>query len=578
VAVAEIFHGSLGKLNRGCNPCRVLGSAGERLREARDAFRAVFSNAALRRVEASWALSVTAYWVFIIALSLFAYEEGGAAAVGLVGLIRVLPSVVAAPFAAMLGDRYPRQRVIFFVNIARTIAIAAAAVVALLGAHIALIYLLTALVGLMQSIFRPTQAALLPTLSRSTEELTAANLVLTTIESVGVFAGPAIGGVLLALVGVDAIFAASAVAFMLSALLLAGVRPAAPEARAAPSTRGVLRESFAGFTTIARDPRLRLIVGLYGAQTLVAGALNVLIVVSALELFDFGESWIGFLNSAVGVGGLLGGLGALALLGRNRLASDFAVGLLLWGLPILLIGVFPEPPLALLLLGIVGVGVTLVDVAGLTLLQRAVPDEVLTRVLGVVQSVFVGTLGLGAILAPLLISAFGIRGALIASGALLPVLAALFWRKLVALDAEALAPTRELALLRQMPLFRPLPPAMLDQLASSLVPVHAEHGTTIMRQGEPGDRFYVIVSGEVDVVSKGEHIATLGPGDHFGEIALLRDVPRTATVKAKTDVELNTLERDEFLSAITGHPASAEAADAVVASRLAGFRPGLASV
>jgi MFS family permease len=578
VVVAEIFPASLGKLKSACNSCRVLGSAGERLREAGDAFRAVFSNAALRRVELSWALSVTAYWVFIIALSLFAYEEGGAAAVGLVGLIRVLPSVVAAPFAAMLGDRYPRQRVIFFVNIARTIAIAAAAAVALAGAHIALIYLLTALVGLMQSIFRPTQAALLPTLSRSPEELTAANLVLTTIESIGVFVGPAIGGILLALVGVDAIFAASAVAFLLSALILAGVRPESPEAKVAPSTRGLLRESFAGFTTIARDPRLRLIVGLYGAQTLVAGALNVLIVVSALELFDLGESGIGFLNAAVGVGGLLGALGALALLGRNRLGSDFALGLLLWGAPILLIGVFPETPAALLLLAIVGVGVTLVDVAGLTLLQRAVPDEVLTRVLGVVQSVFVGTLGLGAILAPVLISAFEIRGALIISGALLPVLAALFWRRLILLDGEALAPTRELALLRQIGIFQPLPPATLDQLASSLIPISATAGTEIIRKGEHGDRFYIVVSGEVEVVTDRPDAGTLGAGDYFGEIALLRDVPRTATVGAKTDVQLYALERDEFLSAVTGHPASAEAADAVVASRLAGLRPGLASV
>ena len=573
----EIFPASLGKLNSGCNPCRVLGSVGERLREARDAFRAVFSNVALRRVETSWALSVTAYWVFIIALSLFAYEEGGAAAVGFVGLIRVLPSVVAAPFAALLGDRYPRQRVIFFVNIARTIAIAAAAAAALLGAAVALIYLLTALVGLMQSIFRPTQAALLPTLSRTTEELTAANLVLTTIESVGVFVGPAIGGLLLALVGVDAVFAASAVAFLLSALLLAGVRPTAPEAKAAPS-HGVLRESFAGFTTIARDHRLRMIVGLYGAQTLVAGALNVLIVVSALELFDLGNSGIGFLNSAVGVGGLIGGFGALALIGRNRLGSDFAVGLVLWGLPILVIGLFPETPVALLLLGIVGVGVTLVDVAGLTLLQRAVPDEVLTRVLGVVQSVFVGTLGLGAILAPVLISAFEIRGAWIISGALLPLLAALFWRRLHALDAEALAPTRELAVLRQMPLFRPLSPATLDELASSLIPVSATAGTEIVRKGEHGDRFYVVASGEVEVELLGEQVATHGPGDHFGELALLRDVPRTATVRAKTDVDLYALERDEFLSAVTGHAESAEAADAVVASRLAGLRPGMASV
>ena len=243
-----------------------------------------------------------------------------------------------------------------------------------------------------------------------------------------------------------------------------------------------------------------------------------------------------------------------------------------------MIGVFPEPPLALLLLAIVGVGVTLVDVAGLTLLQRSVPDEVLTRVLGVVQSVFVGTLGLGAILAPVLIAAFEIRGALIISGALLPILAALFWRRLIALDDEALAPTRELALLRQIPIFRPLPPGALDQLASSLIPTTATAGTEIVRKGDHGDRFYVVAAGEVEVVGLGEEVATLGPGEYFGEIALLRDVPRTATVRAKTVVELYALERDEFLSAITGHPASAEAADAVVASRLAGLRPGMASV
>ena len=197
----------------------------QRLRESKEAFVAVFSNPALRRVELSWALSITAYWVFIVALSLFAYEEGGVAAVGVVGLIRVLPSVVAAPFAAQLGDRYPRHRVLFLVNIARTALILGAAAVALLDVHVAAIYVLTALVGLMQSLFRPTQAALLPSLARSPEELTAANLVLTTIESVGIFMGPAIGGIMLALTGTDAVFAASAVAFLLSALLLAGVRP-----------------------------------------------------------------------------------------------------------------------------------------------------------------------------------------------------------------------------------------------------------------------------------------------------------------------------------------------------------------
>jgi hypothetical protein len=199
-------------------------------------------------------------------------------------------------------------------------------------------------------------------------------------------------------------------------------------------------------------------------------------------------------------------------------------------------------------------------------------------VFGVVQSVFVATLGLGAIAAPLLIEAMGIRGALIVTGALLPVMAAVLWSRISALDAEAFVPTRELELLRAIPLFKPLPAPAIDQLASSLLPVRAAAGDEIVRQGEPGDRFYVIVSGEVDVFHEGENIVTLGPGDYFGEIALLRDVPRTATVRAKAETELYALERDEFLSAITGHAASAEAADAIVSSRLAGLRPSVASV
>jgi len=319
-------------------------------------------------------------------------------------------------------------------------------------------------------------------------------------------------------------------------------------------------------------------VTLYGIQTLVAGALNVLIVVASLELLDLGESGVGFLNSAVGIGGLLGAIAAFALVGRQRLASDFALGLVLWGIPIALIGIFPQPPIALILLAVVGVGNTVVDVAALTLLQRTVPDEVLTRVFGVVQSVFIGTVGLGAILAPLAIEAVGIRWALIITGTLLPLSAGLTWRRIKALDAEVMTPTRELQLLHSISIFTPLPAPALDQLASSLIPVTATAGTEVIRKGDHGDRFYILVSGEVEVVSEEQDASTLGPGDYFGEIALLRDVPRTATVRATTDLQLYALERDEFLSAVTGHPASAEAADAVVASRLAGLRPGLASV
>jgi MFS family permease len=555
----------------------VLSSLRERLAEARSAFASVFTNPSLRRLELAWAGSDCAYWIFIITLSLYAYERGGASALGLVGLLRVLPSVVATPFVAGLGDRYPRERVLVAINLGRTATIAGAAVAAYANAPAGIVYALASLMGLLQSTFRPTQSALLPLLARSPEELTAANLALTTIEGASQFVGPALGGVLLAAIGTDGMFAATAGVFFVSALLLAGVRTnrAAKPAMLPDRSFG---ELFAGFRTVGRDPFLRLLVGLYGSQTLVAGALNVLIVVAALKLVHLGDAGIGYLNSAVGVGALVGGLGALALVGRARLASAFGIGLLVLGAPIALMGVSSTPAAALVLLGVAGVGVTIVDVAGVTLLQRAVPDEVLTRVMGVVQSVFVGTLGLGAVLAPVLISTLHIRGALVATGAFLAVLAVLAWPRLRALDTRTAAPAHGLDRLRAIPLFRPLAPAMIEQLAAHLVPVRVPAGEEIVREGEPGDRFYVIDSGEVDVSVDGRPGKPLRAGDHFGEIALLQDVPRTATVRAQTDVDLLALDRDEFLGAVTGNAESAQAAHAVVAERLSSLRAGIASV
>ena len=285
----------------------MLRALRERLAESRQAFSSVFTNPNLRRVELSWAGTVCAYWIFIVALSLYAYERGGASAVGLVGLLRVLPSLIATPFGTLLGDRFPRERVIVAINVARSVTIAGAAVAAFAGAPAGVVYALAGLMGLLQSTFRPTQAALLPLLARSPDELTAANLVLTTIESVGVFVGPAIGGLLLAVTGTDTVFAITGVVFLLAALLLVGVR-AGPRSAPKYVEGGLLRQAFAGFGTVLHDARLRLIIGLYGTQTLAAGALNVLIVVLALQVLDLGKSGIGFLNSAVGIGGLIGGL------------------------------------------------------------------------------------------------------------------------------------------------------------------------------------------------------------------------------------------------------------------------------
>ena len=547
------------------------------LRESLGALRDVFRNPGLRRLQLAWIGSVTGDWAYAIALGVFAYEAGGATAVGLVALLRFLPSAVVAPFAAVLADRYSRQRVMLAADAIRAAALAGAATVALADGPAPVVYALAALVAVVSTAFQPAQAALIPTLARDPRELTAANVASSTIESVGSFLGPAIGGLLLAVTSPGVVFAATAGAFVWSALNVARI-PSTPTAREDVVEEALHREVLAGFRAIFAVPSLRLVVGLYSAQTLVAGALNVLVVVAALELLDLGRSGPGLLNSAVGIGGLIGAAITLGLVGLRGLGTAFAFGLVLWGLPLVLFGAWPTTGAAILFLGLLGIGNTLVDVSGLTLLQRTAPPEVLGRVFGVLESLVVGTLGLGAIIAPLLISLFGVRWALVATGLLLPALALASWARLRRIDAQTVVPEHELERLRRLPLFAPLPPATLEHLAGNLVRVPAAAGTEITRQGDVGDRFYLVDEGEVDVISDGEVVSTLGPGDYFGEIALLRDVPRTATVTARTDAALLALERDEFVSAVSGHPASLEAADAVVAARLGRLRPGLASI
>jgi MFS family permease len=553
----------------------VKGGLRERLSDTARSFGRVFRNPNIRRIESAWATSVLAHWSYGIALAVFAYRHGGAAAVGLVGLVRFLPAALSSPFAAMLGDRYRRERVIVVADLTRAVLLGITVAVIALDGPEALVYVLAGLIAIAYSAVRPAQAALLPTLAKNPAELTAANVTSSTIESLGIFGGPAIGGVLLAATSTDVVFAASAVAFLLSAFLVSRVRvDEAPERR--ERAGGVVAQFAAGFVTLAREPGLRVLVLMMVSQTFVAGALNVLIVVSALQLLDLGEEGVGFLNSAVGIGGLVGAIFSAALIGR-RLTSNFLVGISLWGIPIALIGIFPEPVPALLFLALVGLGNTLVDVSAFTLLQRAVPNDVLSRAFGAVQGLWVGTIGVGAIVAPLLIAVLDIRGALMATGALLPILALLLRRRLVQLDAVPV-PEDELALLRSINLFAPLPSAVLESLAGALIPLRVEAGREVFRQGEVGDRYYIVADGEVEIVADGRVVAVTEPGGYFGEIALLRDVPRTATVRAKSDVELRALERDDFIAAVTGHAASAEAADSVVAARLSSLRPGLASV
>ena len=554
---------------------RLLGQ----LAESGAAFRDVFRNQGLRRIELAWAGSIVGTWAYGIAVIVYAYEQGGATALGVVGLARWFSAAVASPFAAVLGDRYDRRWVMAGSDIARAVLIAGAALAVFADAPPFAVYVLAVLVSVVATAFRPAEAALIPALARTPEELTAANVAASTIESVGMFVGPAIGGLLLAGAGTGVTFLVTGAAMLWSALLIAGIRPSGEvKEQVDREAVSVPDELLAGFRTIARERRMRLLVGLFSAQTFVEGMLSVLIVVIALKLLDTGQAGVGFLNAAVGVGGVLGALAVAALVGRKRLAADFGLGIFIWGVPIALIAVSSNQVFVLVLLAVNGIGNTIVDVSGMTLLQRSAPDEVLARVFGVLESVLLLTVGLGAVVAPLLLSWLGTRGTLIVAGSLLPVAMIPAWPRLNAIDRAAEVPVERLDFLRANPIFAPLPESTLEQLAHALEEVSAPAGEEIVRQGDRGDRFYLVKRGALDVYVDGELVQSLEPGDSFGEIALLRDVPRTATVRARTDVVLYALDRRHFLAAVTGFGPSLSAAEGVIGMRLGTGRAGIVPV
>jgi MFS family permease len=524
------------------------------------------SRGPLHRAQISFAAMWASESAFMVTLAVLAYDEGGAAAVGVVTAARMATAAFLGPFLATMADRVRRERVLTCIGIVRGAMLAGAAAVTASGGPAAATYGFAIVATVAVALYRPAHSALLPALAKSPADLTRANAVRGMLDSLSTLGGPLAAAVLLAASGPATAFAACAAASLLGGLVVVGLPYDVPP-RAAAVRGSAGRDVVQGFATIAGDRTLSLITGLGVVQTLTRGCLTVFTVVLAIDLLDTGAPGVGVLNAAVGAGGVLGSLFAFTLVRRGGLARWFGVGIALFGAPLALIGVLPAQAAAIVLLGLVGVGNALIDVGGFTILARMTDETVLARMFAGFEAILTLGFALGGLLAPVLISGLGPRPALVVVGLLAPMAVAASWTTLRRLDGRLCIRDADIQILRAVPMLAVLPAATIEQLGAALDHAEFAPGQTVFAQGDAGDRFYVVESGRADVVRHGRVINTLGRGAGFGEIALLDARPRTATILASGAEPLcvGVVQRSAFLTAVTGYPTSATASREVVA-------------
>ncbi len=552
-------------------PLRALAA---RFGASAAATRAVLVEPQLRRAVAALAAACTADWASTVALSVVAFRDGGAAAVGLVTLARMLPSAVGAPVLTAIADRVPRERFLAVASAVHALALGGAAICLTVEAAPVVVYVLAVGATVAFTVFRPVHAALLPLLCTTTKELTSANVVSGLVGAVAAFAGPALGGVLLAASDAGAAFFTAAGLSAVAVALLVRIRYPGPTRAPGPRrARRVRREAIEGLTAVARHRDLRLVFGAALAQTFVRGALGVFTVVVAFELLGSGESGVAVLTAALGAGGIVGSFAGSLLVGSRHMGRWLVVALAMWGAPIALLAGTSATPAAFGLVAVVGLANSVFDVPVFTLPVRLVSDAVLARVFGVLESMVALGVAVGSAATPALVGLLGLRGALVAVGLLLPVVGALLWAQMAALDRRLGVRDEEIGVLRAVPMFAALTVPSIEQLAARVSRAVVPAGTVLIRQGEPAESLWVIADGQAEVIGDGAVVRVAEAGESVGEIALLRGVPRTATVRARTDLKVFELDRAAFLDAVGAHGPSRDAADAMAASRLAHFGP-----
>ena len=524
----------------------------------------------IRRLEVGWGLSLTGTFGYTVALLAYAYAGGGASLVAVYGFASTLPAIVVTPVLMSLTDRLGSARTLRATTALRTLLIAIAAGVALAGSPPLVVVLVAAAAHSLSATFRPTQASVLPWLARTPAELTGATVTATIAENLAALVGPILAGVVIVISDAATAITVSAACLALATLSLRGL--SVPDgARSTRPTRvaGLVRDAAAGGAALARIGRPGGMAVLGFAQPFVRGALLVLMIILALDTLGLDADSVGWLNAAIGLGGLVGGAVAARVIRMSNLARCLVVGVGGWGVGVLVLSAAPTGAAAFAALVLVGLANAFEDAATFVLMPRFLGPELAGRALGAFEVLVMGGMGSGAILAPVLADWVGVRGALVLVGSALIAVTLAYVPAFARIDRDLPPPPPETEVLHEVALFAPLPVVVIEQLATAAEQHSYADGEVVMREGDPGDRFFVVTSGSAAVTVAGQSRPDLGPGDGFGEIALLRGVPRTATVTAAGSLRALSLTRERFLTAVSGNRVSAERAESLATRRLA---------
>jgi MFS family permease len=520
---------------------------------------------ALRRLLGAWLAIVTGTWALVIALAVHALDAYGAGAVGAVLAARLIPALVAGPVTARLADRGDRARLVAVMAAIEAMAFGGAATAILVGAPLAGLLALVAIGGAAGTAVRPGLEALMPALADTPEELTSATAWWSALDGLGFLLGAGAGGIAVAAIGAGEVILVAAALIALGA----GLAIALPRVRAAeadePADETLIGEVLGGLRALREIPALRTPVLLFACLLLLEGTTDVLIVVLAIRKLDMGNGGPGILYAVWGLGALAASGLLVMLLRRRGYGLALAVGVLAHATGLVLIGL-DGVPLAIAAAIPAGIGFALVEFATVALAPRLADDAILGRVYGLLEIIYAGLSGLGALLGPLLVSGVGATGGLAATGGGYAIVGLATWRSLGRLDSGQEDASRVRELLRGVPFLAPLPLPRLERLVRGARSLASRRGETVVARGEVGETFYVIEDGTVEVAEYGRR---LGPGASFGEIALLHDVPRTASVRAVSDVRMRVLDRRSFLTAMSSHEGAQSRAHAVATKHLA---------